>query len=106
MKYPLGEELRLGGGSGDGADAAVELKGKKKERKDRLLRERREEAKRVCEAGLADPYTHLSACPASSALDLAATDAQHGNSLQIVPTAPHCAHRVGSLGPDRRPHDV
>ncbi|GAA6000814.1 fanconi-associated nuclease 1 [Rhodotorula paludigena] len=59
MKYPLGEELRLGGGGGDGADAAVELKGKKKERKDRLLRERREEAKRVCEAGLADPYTHL-----------------------------------------------
>ncbi|GAA6056318.1 hypothetical protein JCM3770_000667 [Rhodotorula araucariae] len=46
MKYPLGAEAQLG----------PDAKGKKK---DRLLRERREEALRVCEAGLADPYTHL-----------------------------------------------
>ena len=45
MKYPLGAE----------ADA----KGAKK--RERLLRERREEAMRVCEDGLRDPYTHLSA---------------------------------------------
>ncbi|BGP45790.1 hypothetical protein JCM10450v2_001620 [Rhodotorula kratochvilovae] len=43
MKYPLGAE----------ADA----KGAKK--RERLLRERREEAMRVCEDGLRDPYTHL-----------------------------------------------
>ena len=51
MKYPLGDEALLGD----------EVKGKKRERKDRLLRERRDEALRVCEEGLKDPFTHLSA---------------------------------------------
>ncbi|GAA5922491.1 hypothetical protein JCM3775_005748 [Rhodotorula graminis] len=49
MKYPLGDEALLGD----------EVKGKKRERKDRLLRERRDEALRVCEEGLKDPFTHL-----------------------------------------------
>ncbi|GAA5843828.1 hypothetical protein JCM9279_000159 [Rhodotorula babjevae] len=49
MKYPLGDETLLGD----------EVKGKKRERKDRMLRERRDEALRVCEQGLKDPFTHL-----------------------------------------------
>ncbi|GAA5879167.1 hypothetical protein JCM1840_006215 [Sporobolomyces johnsonii] len=44
MKYPLGEEREVG------------IKAKKKER---LARERKEEALRVCERGLDDPFTHL-----------------------------------------------
>lgn len=47
MKYPLGEELILG------------EKGKAK-KKEKLLKARREEALKVCQVGLEDPYTHLS----------------------------------------------
>ncbi|GAA5911667.1 fanconi-associated nuclease 1 [Sporobolomyces salmoneus] len=48
MKYPLGEELVL-----------IKDKESKPKKKERLLRERREEALRVCETGLEDPFTHL-----------------------------------------------
>jgi hypothetical protein len=47
MKYPLGEELIL------------DKKGKTK-KKEKMLLARREEALRICEAGLKDPFTHLS----------------------------------------------
>lgn len=75
MRYPLGEEARLlrkWGVKSEGDDGEVkgeakgevkgetELQGTKKEKKDAMLRARREEALTLCEKGLADPYTHLS----------------------------------------------
>ncbi|GAA5968795.1 hypothetical protein JCM3765_001268 [Sporobolomyces pararoseus] len=48
MKYPLGEELVL-----------VKEGESKPKKKERLLRARREEALRICETGLEDPFTHL-----------------------------------------------
>ncbi|GAA6016477.1 hypothetical protein JCM8202_006053 [Rhodotorula sphaerocarpa] len=74
MRYPLGEEARLlrkWGVKSEGDDGEVkgeakgevkgetELQGTKKEKKDAMLRARREEALTLCEKGLADPYTHL-----------------------------------------------
>ena len=103
MKYPLGDEALLGD----------EVKGKKRERKDRLLRERRDEALRVCEEGLKDPFTHLSASlspslllsPSSTSSMPGLTKLSLPCSLQVVPPAPHRPHRVGPPGPARRaPH--
>ncbi|BGO89330.1 hypothetical protein JCM10020v2_000956 [Rhodotorula toruloides] len=55
MNHPLGAEKALSSSS----EVKEELKGKKKERKEKFVRERKEEAMKVCEAGLEDPYTHL-----------------------------------------------
>ncbi|GAA6063048.1 hypothetical protein JCM10212_001111 [Sporobolomyces blumeae] len=46
MKYPLGEELSLG------EDA-------KASKKDKFLKQRRDEALKICQDGLNDPFTHL-----------------------------------------------
>jgi Fanconi-associated nuclease 1 len=71
MRYPLGDEARLlakwgcktepSEEEGSSPKVEVELQGSKKEKKDAMLRARREEALALCEKGLADPYTHLSA---------------------------------------------
>lgn len=69
MRYPLGDEARLLSKWGCKTEPSeegspkveVELHGSKKEKKDAMLRARREEARALCERGLADPYTHLSA---------------------------------------------
>ncbi|GAA6045103.1 hypothetical protein NBRC10513_004905 [Rhodotorula toruloides] len=55
MNHPLGAEKALASSS----EVKEELKGKKKERKEKFVRERKEEAMKICEAGLSDPYTHL-----------------------------------------------
>lgn len=67
MNHPLGAEKALSSSS----EVKEELKGKKKERKEKFVRERKEEAMKVCEAGLEDPYTHLSelALPSVSAFE-------------------------------------
>lgn len=56
MNHPLGAEKELS----SSGEVKEEFKGKKKKRKEKFVRERKEEALKVCEAGLADPYTHLS----------------------------------------------
>lgn len=76
MRYPLGDEARLlakwgcktepSEVEGSSPKVEVELQGSKKEKKDAMLRARREEALALCEKGLADPYTHLSALHSSS----------------------------------------
>ncbi|GAA6012142.1 hypothetical protein JCM11491_001762 [Sporobolomyces phaffii] len=69
MKYPLGEEL-------------VPKQRGKAEKKENLLRARREEALRICQDGLDDPFTHLiyksslqrRICRIESALDVPKDD--------------------------------
>ncbi|GAA5978175.1 hypothetical protein JCM10908_004258 [Rhodotorula pacifica] len=68
MRYPLGDEARLlskwgcktePAEDGSSPKVEVELQGSKKEKKDAMLRARREEALALCEKALTDPYTHL-----------------------------------------------
>lgn len=82
MRYPLGDEARLLAKWGikteteDGEPKVEpELQGSKKEKKDKMLRARREEALALCEKGLADPYTHLSELAKTDRRELSGADA-------------------------------
>lgn len=95
MNHPLGAEKALSSPGG----VKEEFKGKKKERKEKFVRERKEEALKVCEAGLADPYTHLSesgspSSPAYGTRQLAVliSDGSISRSLQVLPPTPHQPH--------------
>ncbi|KWU46578.1 hypothetical protein RHOSPDRAFT_8870, partial [Rhodotorula sp. JG-1b] len=61
LRHLLSQTSFRRGKRGDWYDRLALLQGSKKEKKDAMLRARREEALALCEKGLADPYTHLSA---------------------------------------------